>query len=58
LNIRAKELNFDEVEERVDLSHLQDTVFLDEMYSINASRFMGKSELMQEQEEEEANKKF
>ncbi len=36
----------------MDLSHMQDTVFMDEMYSINASRFMGRSELLQEKEDE------
>lgn len=29
LEIRAKEMKFDEVEERVDLSHMHDTVFLE-----------------------------
>lgn len=42
----------------MDLSHLQDTVYLDEMYSINVSRFVGRSEQILEFEETEANKKF
>jgi hypothetical protein len=36
-------MNYTEAEEQVDLSHLQDTVYLDEMYSINVSRFVGRS---------------
>lgn len=40
------------------MSHLQDTVYLDEMYSINVSRFFGRSEQILEFEESEANKKF
>jgi len=45
LEVRAKEMQFEEMDEGVELSHLQDTVYMDEMYSISASRFMGKSEL-------------
>ncbi len=58
VQVRAKELNYKEAEEQVDLSHLQDTVYLDEMYSINVSRFVGRSEQMLQFEETEANKKF
>lgn len=44
VEVRAKEeLKYSEVNEPVDVSHLQDTVYMDEMYSINASRFIGKS---------------
>jgi hypothetical protein len=39
-------MNYESIEEPIDLSHLHDTVFMDEMYSISASRFMGKSEQM------------
>jgi hypothetical protein len=56
--VRAKEMNFAEAEEAVDLSHMQDTVFLEEMYSINASRFMGRSEQQLELEDDEASRKF
>lgn len=51
-------MQFQEAQEQVDLSHLQDTVYLDEMYSINASRFMGQSQKQLELEDEEANRKF
>ena len=51
-------MNFEQMEEQVDLSHLQDTVYMDEMYSINASRFMGNSEKMLEAEDDEASKRF
>jgi hypothetical protein len=58
IEVRAKEMNYKSAEEQVDLSHLQDTVYLDEMYSINVSRFVGRSEQVLEFEESEANKKF
>ena len=51
-------MKYDEAAEPVELSHLQDTVLLDEMYSISASRFLGNSEMMLGSEEEEANEKF
>lgn len=51
-------MNYKEAQEQVDISHLQDTVYLDEMYSINVSRFIGRSEQMLEFEQNEANKKF
>jgi hypothetical protein len=51
-------MQYEQIEEPVDRSHLEDTVYMDEMYSINTSRFFGKSEMIIELEEHEANQQF
>ena len=42
----------------MELSHLQDTVFVDEMYSISASRFLGETQEVLDFEDQDANEKF
>lgn len=51
-------MSYEQIDEPVNLSHLQDTVYMDEMYSISASQFLGKSQNLFELTEKEANLKF
>ncbi len=44
VEVRAKMMNYGEDEKNEDdLNKLQETVLMDELYSISASRFLGKS---------------
>lgn len=56
LEFRTKTMAYEE--ENVGMESLQETMIMEQSYSINMSRFLGTTEQLLDKEEEEANKKF
>ena len=51
VEIQAQEKAFTRDEDNQELNSLKSTVILDEMYSLNVSQFLGKTEALLEKEE-------